>query len=91
LHIHPRSHLRINWTQLTDLAGFSEWDRKVLLYRLNETSRDCALVEQTDEKSRRALQAAWRKFDRNGVKRLQKTLEKYFPECVPESGFSDTR
>lgn len=90
-HIHPKSRERINWDKLTDLAGFSVWDRLVLNCRLNGISRDQALAEQTEGKTRKALQAAWRKFDRNGLERIREVLKNNFAESVPELGVSDTR
>jgi hypothetical protein len=61
-----------------ELAGFDEWEMKVLRYRLNEISRDQTLVEQPDEASRKAIQAAWRRYDRTGKQRLREVAEKIF-------------
>jgi hypothetical protein len=90
-HIHMKSWDRIDWDKVTELAGFSTWDRLVLTCRLNGISRDQAMAEQSDEESRKALQAAWRKFDRNGIERIQEALQKNFTGSVPELRFSDTR
>lgn len=35
-------------------------------------------TEQSDEASRKALQAAWRRYDRTGKQRVKKTAEKIF-------------
>jgi len=79
------------WDRWADLAGFDEWDRAVLNYKVSSVSRDRALAEQSDEPSRRALQAAWRKFDRTGLARLRAGIKKVNSPNVPESEISYTR
>jgi hypothetical protein len=91
VHIHLQSHLRPNWEKWAEQAGFDEWDRVVLKCRFTTVSRDRALAEQPDEASRKALQAAWRRFDRNGVERLRGAIQKNLPGSVPELRLSDTR
>lgn len=75
-HIHLTSTWKTDWEKWAVQAGFDEWDRSVLKYRFERVSRDRALAEQPDEQSRKALQAAWRKFDRNGVERLRAAIKK---------------
>jgi hypothetical protein len=70
----PRA--QIDWEIWYSRAGFDEWERAVFRYKLASTSRDRALSEQPDEQSRRALQAAWRKFDRTGLDRLRAAISK---------------
>lgn len=67
------------WDKWAELAGFDEWDRAVLNYKVSAVSRDRALAEQPDEQSRKALQAAWRKFDRTGLERLRRRIKKVSP------------
>lgn len=76
--------VRPNWEKLSEIAGFDEWDRLVLKYRLEGKSRDKAMSESCDEGTRKALQAAWRKFDRTGLKRLQEVIKKITSKDVPE-------
>jgi hypothetical protein len=45
---------------------------------------DKSLVEQADTVSRKALQAAWRRFDRSGMRRLLKVLKINSSKNVPE-------
>src|SRR5438270_1168158 len=52
-------------------AGLDEWEKRALGYRLTGMSRERSLAMQTDEESRKALQAAWKRFDRNGMERLR--------------------
>jgi hypothetical protein len=44
------------------------------------TAREYALAAQPDEESRKALQAAWKRFDRNGMERLRAAAAKINPE-----------
>jgi hypothetical protein len=83
-HIHPERSVQTKWDVWAKLAGFDEWDKRVLQCRLSEISRDRALADQPDEVSKKALQAAWRKFDRNGIERLQGALKQFSTENVPE-------
>jgi hypothetical protein len=66
---------RLDWDRWAADAGFDQWDCEVLRCRLCRISRDQALSEQPDETSRKALQAAWRKFDRTGFARLRETAK----------------
>lgn len=80
-----------DWEKWAAQAGFDEWDYVVLNYRFAQVSRDRALSEQPDDQSRKALQAAWRKFDRSGVERLRSVIKKVTPENVPETRIPHTR
>jgi hypothetical protein len=62
----------------------------VLGYRLIGLSHERALVLETDEESRKALQAAWTRFDRNGMERLRAAAGINIEKNVPENGFFDT-
>ena len=90
-YIHLGPSWQPNWEKWAEQAGFDEWDRAVLKYRFAGVSRDRALAEQPDETSRKSLQAAWRKFDRNGAERLRGAIKINIPESVPELSISDTR
>lgn len=76
-----------NWTVWAKTAGLSDWERKVIEYRLKGTGWRQAVEAQPDEESRRALRAAWRKIERTGLERLKKSL----PQNVAKRGVSDTR
>lgn len=75
-HLHVEPFVRVDLRKWAELAGFDEWELKVLRYRLDEVSRDEALAKQPDEVSRKALQAAWRRYDRTGKQRLRQVAEK---------------
>lgn len=64
-----------NWKAWGQRAGFDEWEQQVLENRISRKSREKALAEQPNEASRKALQAAWKRFDRTGMERLQKALK----------------
>lgn len=83
-HIHLKPDVRPNWKEWARIAGLSEWEQVVLEYRCAGKSRDKALSEQPDEQSRKALQAAWRKFDRTGMERLRTAIEKNRCRDVPK-------
>lgn len=70
-HIHLQPAIGIDMGKWAELAGFDEWEMQVLHYRLDGVSRDKALAEQPDEPSRKALQAAWERYDRTGNQRLR--------------------
>lgn len=83
-HIEATGTIRVDLKQWASLAGFNDWDTRVLDYRAQGVSRDSAMEDQPDEVSRKALQAAWRKFDRTGLARLRLAAEKELAEDVPE-------
>lgn len=60
-----------DWKEWADAAGLSEWERKVVFYKMSGIGREQALREQPDEEARRALQAAWKKFERTALERLR--------------------
>lgn len=90
-HYEARSTVRVDLRQWASLAGFDAWDTRVLDYRAQGISRDRAMDDQPDEVSRRALQAAWRKFDRTGFARLRAAAEKKLAEDVPERAHYNTK
>lgn len=57
--------------QWAEAAGLSEWEKRVVFYKMSGIGRKQALREQPDEESRRALQAAWKKFERTALERLR--------------------
>jgi hypothetical protein len=70
----PSTHL--DWAGWAAAAGFDEWEYLVLTCKLDQVSRERALSEQSSEKDRKALQAAWRRFDRTGMDRLREAAKK---------------
>lgn len=73
--------LQFDWEKWTQRAGLDSWENKVALYRRDGLSRECALAQQPDEQSRKALQAAWRRFDRTGMKKLRECVRKMQEIC----------
>ena len=84
IHIHLRPFIKANWKEWARAAGLDQWEQQVLQCKLDGVSRERALGGQRDETSRRALQAAWRRFDRNGARRLLEAAKKISEENVPE-------
>ncbi|HKV93884.1 MAG TPA: hypothetical protein VJW20_15160 [Candidatus Angelobacter sp.] len=84
IHIHLRPFIKANWKEWARAAGLDQWEQQVLRCKLDRVSRERALGEQRDESSRKALQAAWRRFDRNGARRLLEAAKKISEENVPE-------
>jgi hypothetical protein len=83
-HTEERAAVAVDLREWGRLAGLSEWECTVFGYRASGVSRDRALSEQPDEQSRKALQAAWRKFDRTGMSRLRAVAKEKSDEDVPE-------
>ena len=79
-----------NWGRWAREAGLDSVQLKVIEYRRREVSREAALSEQPDEVSRKALQAAWKRFDRTGKEKLKEFVEKCNPS-VPDEHFQDTK
>lgn len=90
LDLEARPSVRPDWNKWAAAAGLDEWEMKVLGYWLIGIGRRRALAIQTDEESRKALQAAWKRFDRNGMERLRVAAKINIEKNVPESGFLDT-
>jgi len=79
LDLEARPTVRPDWNKWAAAAGLDEWEKRVLGYQLTGTGRDRALALQPDEDSRKALQAAWKRFDRNGMERLRAAAKIKFP------------
>jgi hypothetical protein len=90
LDLEARPSVRPDWNKWAAAAGLDEWEKRVLGYWLTGIGRRQALATQTDEESRKALQAAWKRFDRNGMERLREAAKINIAKNVPESGFLDT-
>ena len=90
-HWHMRTPVKPNWKAWGERAGFDEWEQLALECRMSQKSREKALAEQPDETSRKALQAAWKRFDRTGMERLQKALKINSAKNVPDDALPDTR
>ncbi len=81
---------RRNWGKLTREARLDSGQLEVIGYRLIGMGRDAALREQPDEDSRKALQAAWKRFDRTGMRKIEEFLKKS-STSVPDEQSQDTR
>jgi hypothetical protein len=90
LHLHARPVTQPDWNKWAEAAGLDEWETRVLGCRLTGMSRERAMAGEPDEESRKALQAAWKRFDRNGMERLRAAAKIKFEKNVPEMGFGDT-
>lgn len=93
-HIHVRHPRNFDWPRLAREAGLDPLEERVLLYRKQGISRELALYEQPDEQSRKSLQAAWKKMDRTGLKKVQdflKKKKKKRSQDVPEEQPMNTR
>jgi hypothetical protein len=90
VHFHAKPQAKPDWRSWAEAAGLDPWEKRVLEYRLSGTSREIALARQPDEESRKALQAAWKRFERTGMERLRATAKIKLAENVPEDDFEDT-
>lgn len=90
VHFHPRPYVKPDWRSWADEAGLDPWEKRVLEYRLSGAGRAVAIASQPDEESRKALQAAWKRFERTGMERLRATAKIKLEENVPEDEFDDT-
>lgn len=68
--------IRVNMEKWAKLAGFDEWEMRVLRCQLAEMSREKALAAQVNDVARKALQAAWKRYDRTGKSRLRLVAKK---------------
>ena len=84
VYIRLKPLITANWAQWAEAAGLDRWEQEVLRCKLDGVSRKRAMEEQPDEGSRKALQAAWRRFDRNGEEKLLEAAKKFSVENVPE-------
>jgi hypothetical protein len=82
-HWHAKHSIHVSWDTWAIAANFDKWEHVVLLYTLQGTSREKALASQPTDEKRKALQAAWKRFDRNGRKRLEEAANK-LKKNVPE-------
>jgi hypothetical protein len=90
LDLEARPSVRPDWNKWAAAAGLDEWEKRVLGFRLIGIGRRPALAMQTDEESRKALQAAWKRFERNGMERLRAAAKIKLEKNVPENVFLDT-
>ncbi|HEX3103433.1 MAG TPA: hypothetical protein VHQ22_03225 [Terriglobales bacterium] len=90
LDLEARPSVRPDWNKWAAAAGLDEWEMKVLRCRLAGVSREHAMRLLPEEESRKALQAAWKRFDRNGMERLREAAKINIEKNVPESGILDT-
>jgi hypothetical protein len=90
LDLEARPSVRPDWIKWAEAAGLDEWEMKVLRCRLAGVSRERAMGLQADEESRRTLQAAWKRFERNGMDRLRAAAKIKLKKSVPEGRVFDT-
>jgi hypothetical protein len=90
LDLEARPSTRPDWNKWAAAAGLDEWEMKVLRCRLAGMSREQAMGLLPDEESRKALQAAWKRFDRKGMDWLREAAKIKLKKSVPEGGFFDT-
>ncbi|HEY4677214.1 MAG TPA: hypothetical protein VIJ01_08640, partial [Candidatus Angelobacter sp.] len=86
LDLEARPSIRPDWNKWAAAAGLDEWEKKVLRCRLAGISREQAMGLLPDEESRKALQAAWKRFDRNGMDWLREAAKIKLKKSVPEGG-----
>ena len=87
-HYHAKPSVHVDWKEWGKRAGLDAWELKVLKYRAAGVSREVALSKQSNEAAKKALQAAWRNFDRTGKDRLKASAEKVESKCP---GMSEIR
>ena len=75
-YIDPAPEGAPDWQKLAQKAGLSEWERKVVEYRMRGMGWRQAVAEQKDEASKRAIRAAWKKMERSGERRLWEAVKK---------------
>jgi hypothetical protein len=90
LDLEARPSVRPDWNKWAAAAGLDEWEMKVLKCRLAGMSREQAMRLLPDEESRKALQAAWKRFGRNGMDWLREAAKIKLKKSVPEGGVFDT-
>lgn len=86
LDLEARSSVRPDWNKWAAAAGLDEWEMKVLRCRLAGVSREQAMGLLPDEESQKALQAAWKRFDRHGMDWLREAAKIKLGKSVPEGG-----
>ena len=90
LDLEARPSVRPDWNKWAAAAGLDEWEMKVLRCRLAGVSREHAMRLLPEEELRKALQAAWKRFDRNGMDWLREAAKIKLKKSVPEGRVSDT-
>jgi len=90
VHFHAKPQVKPDWSSWAEAAGLDPWEKRVLEYRLSGAGRRVAVASQPDEESRKALEAAWKRFERTGMERLRATAKIKLAENVPEDEFDDT-
>jgi hypothetical protein len=79
IHLPP---LVYNWKKLAEDAGLSSGEVMVVEYQSRGLSRDAALAEQPNDMARKELQAAWKRYDRSGKKKLREFIKKVREEAT---------
>lgn len=89
-YVEPGPESPPDWEEMAAAAGLSEWEKKVVHYMMSGMGWRQACEAEPDEKSRRALIAAWRSMERTGLRRLEEGMKKSFPQTVAKEGDCDT-
>jgi hypothetical protein len=90
-YIDPAPERAPDWQELAQKAGLSEWERKVVEYRIRGMGWRQAVAEQKDETAKRAIRAAWKKMERSGERRLWEAAKGQNPATDPQhAGTGDT-
>lgn len=84
---------RRDWKKLGKKAGLDPGEAKVLQYRADGISREQAMEQQRSEVARKAIQAAWKRFDRTGKKKKSgmERVQLFLTKNVPDEHSQDTR
>ena len=74
-HLSTDPVIALLWHKVAVKAGLDEAETRVLAYRLQGVSRDCACEMQSSDEERRKIQAAWKRFQRTGLAKMLKVFE----------------
>ena len=86
LDLEARASVRPDWNKWAAAAGLDKWEKRVLRYRLIGVA-GAGNGDRDGEESRKALQAAWKRFDRNGMERLREAAKINIKKTVPKVDF----
>ncbi len=89
-HIPLIPRVEVRWESWAKEAGLDIWEYEVLQCKLSQITRDQALANQPNEEGRKAIQAAWRRFDRTGLRKLREATKINSLKNVPKRLISDT-
>jgi hypothetical protein len=64
----------VNWSELAKRVGLDEWETRALLLKADGLTCYGALKLSENDSERRSIEAAWKRLERNGLKRLRSVL-----------------